>query len=415
VSTVRAAALAGLRAAPQATGHNAGPLGPLDDTVLLRTSGLRGVEIDAERQVARVQAGALWGEVTDAAAAHGLAGLLGTARDVGVVGYTLGGGLSWFARAHGLAANHVTAVEVVTADGELRRVDAQHDPDLFWALRGGGGSFGVVTTLEFRLFPISQVQAGSLFWPLERAAEVLGAWRDELPAMPDGVTSIGRLLRFPPLPEIPEPVRGRSLVVVHLVSLAGPEATEGVLRRLRALGPETDTIATVPVTALGDLHMDPPGPVPGVGDGIALGEFPAEALDAYLSAVGPQSTNPPLLTTEIRHLGGALAPGAGSAGAVAGLDAAVVVYSAAIVPDADAAAAAHQSLDAVRTALAPWQAESTNLNFVERPGARVFPAATLRRLRAVKTAYDPGDVIRANHPVVPLPHDGDDDVPATAG
>ena len=135
-----------------------------------------------------------------------------------MVGYLLGGGLSWFVRSHGLAANHVMAVELVTADGKLRRVDAGHEPELFWAVRGGGGSFGVVTAVEFRLFPIEEVYAGVLFWPREAAKEVLHAWREWTATAPEEITSIARLLSFPPLPEVPEPLRGRDVVMVEATS-----------------------------------------------------------------------------------------------------------------------------------------------------------------------------------------------------
>ena len=164
---------AGFRIAPQGTGHNAPALGDLAGTVLLKTHRLRGVTIDPAAQTARAEAGAIWIEVVEAAAEHGLAALAGSSPDVGVVGYTLGGGLSWLARKHGIGANQVVAVELVTADGEFRRVDRENDPDLFWALRGGGGAFGVVTAIELNLFPLTEVYAGHLFFPVERAAEVL--------------------------------------------------------------------------------------------------------------------------------------------------------------------------------------------------------------------------------------------------
>src|SRR5207237_8768188 len=135
------------------------------------------VEIAPDNRTARVEAGVLWLEVAEAAAEHGLAALAGSSPDVGVVGYTLGGGLSWLARKHGIAANSVSAIELVTADGRLVRADAENEPELFWALRGGGGSFGVVTALEFRLYPLGEVYAGWLFFPIDRAEEVLYTWR----------------------------------------------------------------------------------------------------------------------------------------------------------------------------------------------------------------------------------------------
>ena len=188
------------------TGHNAAAMGSLAHTVLVKTERMRGVEIDPANERARVEAGVLWAEVSEAAAAHGLAALAGSSPDVGVVGYSLGGGIGWLARRYGMAANSVLAVEVVNADGELIRVDADNEPELFWALRGGGGAFGVVTALEFRLYPITEVHAGVLFFPIERGSEVLRAWRSWIQDVPDEVTSVGRFLQFPPIPDIPEPL-----------------------------------------------------------------------------------------------------------------------------------------------------------------------------------------------------------------
>jgi FAD/FMN-containing dehydrogenase len=165
----------GFQVAPQGTGHNALALGSLAHTILLKMHKLRGVTIDPATRTARAEAGTIWIEVVEAAAEHGLAALAGSSPDVGVVGYTLGGGLSWLARKHGIGANQVTAVEIVTADGEHRRVDRENDPDLFWAVRGGGGAFGVVTAIEFNLFPLTEGYAGILWFPIERAAEILRA------------------------------------------------------------------------------------------------------------------------------------------------------------------------------------------------------------------------------------------------
>src|SRR5262252_3531701 len=167
----------GLRVAAQGTGHHAAPLGPLAGTVLIKTHAMRGISIDPIGRIARVEAGARWQEVADAAAGHGLAGLAGFAPELGVVGHVLGGGLSWLGRCYGLAANNVEAFELVTADGELVRADAVSEPDLFWALRGGGGSFGVVTAIELRLFPVTEVYAGLLYWPAEAGSAVLHVWR----------------------------------------------------------------------------------------------------------------------------------------------------------------------------------------------------------------------------------------------
>src|SRR5690242_10949224 len=326
IETIDAARSLGLRVAPQGTGHNAAPLGPLDETILLKTSAMRGVTVDAERKIARVEAGALWMDVVPVAYEHGLTALSGSAPDVGVVGYTLGGGLSWHGRSLGLAANHVTAIEVVTADGLHRRVDADHDPELFWALRGGGGSFAIVTALEFELFEFTSVQAGVLFFPIERAGEVLHAWREWVQTVPDEVTSVGRMLRFPPLPDLPPFLSGQSFVVVEATMRMSQADADEFLAPLRAMGPTIDTFHETPTVELGQLHMDPPGPVPAAGDGMLLTGLPYEAVEATLAACGP-AVDSPLLSMEFRHLGGALTPGAPGGGAVSGIDGAFAVFA----------------------------------------------------------------------------------------
>src|SRR5260370_769138 len=175
--------------------------------------------MDRAPRTARAEAGALGRDGTVPAGGHGLAALAGTSPNVGVTGYTLGGGMGWLARRYGLAANSVTAADIVTPDGRLRRADADHEPDLFWAVRGGGGSVGVVTALEMRLYPVRELYAGALFFPIQRAAEVLHAWRAWTGTVPDEITSLGRILRLPPLPEVPEPLRGRAFAVAQAAYL----------------------------------------------------------------------------------------------------------------------------------------------------------------------------------------------------
>jgi FAD/FMN-containing dehydrogenase len=399
-AVVRWARERGLRIAPQGTGHNAHPLGALAHTVLLKTERMRGVEIDAEARVARVEAGVLWGEVTDAAAEHGLAGLAGSSADVGVVGYSLGGGLSWLGRRYGLAANSVTAVELVNAEGELVRADAEQNADLFWAIRGGGGSFGVVTALEFRLYRVTDVHAGILFFPLERGAQILRAWRRWVDTVPDEVTSVGRFLQFPPLPMLPDHLRGQSYVVVEAVSLLGKDATDELLRPLRDLGPQLDTFATIPVTELKHLHMDPDRPVPGAGDGMVLADLNDAGIDALVQTAGAGSHSP-LLSVELRHAGGVLARRSPGGGAVSSVDGRFVVFAVGMAPTPEAGAAVKAHVEFVQNALAPWDAGRafSNLATKRERGERLFGDLTYRRLQAVKAAVDPDDVFRSNHPV----------------
>jgi FAD/FMN-containing dehydrogenase len=402
IAVVALARERGMRVAPQGTGHNAGAIASLDRTILLKTSRMRDVAIDPHRRVARVEAGALWMDVTVPAAEHGLAALAGSSPDVGVVGYCLGGGISWLGRSYGLACNHVVAIELVTADGRLVRATADDEADLFWALRGGGGSFGIVTAMEIALFPLATIFAGALFFPFERAGEVLQAWRAWTSTVPESAMSVGRLLQLPPLPEIPEPLRGRSFTVIEAAVLADPAEGERLIAPLRALGAEMDTFAVIPMPALSHLHMDPEHPVPGIGRGTMLAELTAEAVDAMVQVAGPGSGSP-LLSVEIRHLGGALdrAPeGHGALGALAGR---YVTFGVGLPVDGEATAAIVQRLAALRAAFAPWEAARSYLNFVEEPTdpSVFFDPETLARLRDVKATFDPTDVFCANHPIPP--------------
>src|SRR5947208_4585146 len=316
---VRYARANGLRVAGQSTGHNAHPLAEgLEHTVLVKTHRMREVQIDPVARVARVEAGALWMDVTHPAGDHGLAPLAGSSPDVGVAGYVLGGGISWLGRKYGLAANSVVAIELVNAEGDLVRASADENADLFWALRGGGGSFGIVTAIELELFPVKELYAGWLIFPMERAEEVLNAWRDWVDTVPDEVTSVGRLLQIPPLPDVPEPLRGRRLVVVEAAMIMDEAQASRLLKPLRKLGPEMDTFATIPASGLQELHMDPPHPVPGIGDHMLLRDLTRAGIEKAVEVAGANSASP-LLSVEFRHLEGALArpePGHGATAAL---------------------------------------------------------------------------------------------------
>ena len=402
-AAVRYATERRLRIAAQGTGHNAGPLGPLTDTVLLRTDRMRGIRIDPAARTARAEAGVVWLDVVQAAAGHGLAALAGSSPDVGVMGYTLGGGLSFLGRRYGLAASNVVAAEVVTADGRLVRADREHESDLFWALRGGGGSFGVVTALEFRLFPHTQAYAGALWYPIERASEVLHAWSELTRGqVPDELTTVGRLLNFPPIQQIPEPVRGKSLVIVEAYHTGDPAEADALLAPLRALAPVNDTITTVPMPTLSHLHMDPEQAAPGTGDGMLIDQLPGEAIDAFAAAAGPGAAFP-LLSVEMRHLGGEFARPRPGNGALACLDARYMLFAVSMTPVPELVAPVTAQVEAVKRALAPWGARQMYLNFSETqtPAAPFWTEQAYQRLRRIKANVDPDDIIRSNHPIPP--------------
>jgi FAD/FMN-containing dehydrogenase len=404
VEAVRYARAHGMRIAPQGTGHGAAPLEPLDGAMLLRTTPMRRVDIDPATRTARAEAGALWQDVIVPAADHGLAALAGGSPNVGVTGYTLGGGLGWLARRYGLAANSVTAAELVTPGGDLVRADAGHEPDLLWAARGGGG-VGVVTALEMQLYPVRELYAGGLFFPVQRTAEVLYAWGDWTATAPDDVTSIAHLLRLPQLPELPEVLRGRAFAIVEAAYLGDADSGAELIEPLRRLGPELDTFAMIPASALGQVNLDPAEPVAAQGEGALLADFPAAAIDALVAVAGPDAETPPT-SVEVRHLGGALARPAPGGGAQPSIDASYLFFAVGATPTPDLAGPVRAHVRAVKDALAPWHARYDYYDFEETPAlaAAVLPPASFRRLREIKAAYDPDEVFIAAHPVWPTRH-----------
>jgi hypothetical protein len=399
VAAVEFAGANDLRVTAQGTGHGAGPKRWDDDILLVKLERMRGVEIDPVKQIARIEAGAQWQDVTHPAAEHGLAALSGSSPDVGVVGYTLGGGLSWLARRYGLATNHVVAIEIVTADGKLVRTDSCNQPDLFWALRGGGGNFGVVTAIEFELFEISSVYAGMMLWPIERATEVLEAYSRWTETVDENVTSTGRLLNLPPIPDIPEPFRGRSFVGMEAVFLGGQGVGEESLAEIRALEPELDTFAEISMPALSHMHMDPEHPVPGVGDGMLLDEFGPDAISKVVALTGP-GTNSPLLSVEIRHIGGAVALDGDGHGVLGSIEAPFVLFGIGIPMTPEVGQAIVGTLDAMRSSMAPYIASQSYFNFAERaadPATFYGSPERYERLCEIKSAVDPDGMFRGNH------------------
>jgi hypothetical protein len=325
---------------------------------------------------------------------------MGTAPHVSVSGYLLGGGLSWLGRRYGLAANSVRAFEVVTADGRRLRADADSEPDLFWALKGGGGNYAIVTGLEIELQPVAEVYAGNLMWPLTRAGEVLHAWREWVQGIPDEVTSLALLLRVPPLPTVPEPMRGQELVVVGACFTGSEEEGSALLDPLRALGPIVDTFATMPPAGLGAVHMDPEDPIPSLGTTAMLSDLPGEAVDRLVEAAGSDS-GAQLIFAELRLLGGAIGRPHPNQGAAGHLEEGFLMHALGVPMAPEHPAAIEASCRRVEAALAPWTTGRTFLNFIEHPDQlrTSFPPEALARLVEVKRRYDPDGLIHSSHRV----------------
>lgn len=402
-AAMRWAAAGGVPVAVQATGHGAN-LG-VDSGLLISTRRMREVTVDPVARTARVAAGATWRDVLAAAGPYGLAGLNGSSTGVGVVGYTVGGGLPVLGRAFGYAADQVRTFDVVTADGEARSVDAQHEPELFWALRGGKGNTGIVTSLVCNLLPLPRIYGGGVFYRGEDLPQVLSAYSRWVETVPDQMCSAVQVLRLPPLPDLPEPLRGQ--FVAHLCIAYPGDASEGerLVAQLRGVAPAIiDHLGDMPYTEIDQVHQDPQQPLPASESCLLLRDLPAEAVTALLEQVGP-GVESPLLLAELRHMGGALARPVAVADAICARDAGFMLETIGVLagPQAEHVGAAHAS---VSEAMAPWATGRTMVNLHGTPGdqadrARAWTPETYQRLRRAKGHYDPANLLRFGHAIQP--------------
>jgi FAD/FMN-containing dehydrogenase len=387
----------------KATGHQV--VGTAQGAVLITTHRMNEVAIDPVRRTAKVGAGARWADVVQKGAESGLAPLNGSNPTVGVVGYTLGGGLSpTLGRSHGYAADHVRSLDVVTADGELRHVDAESDPELFWALRGGKGNFGVVTALEFGLFQVSRLYGGGIYFPGERMADVLRVWTAWLPDTPETMISSFAALRLPPLPQVPKPLRGVFAVSLRIAYDGTAEDGERLIAPLRAIAPAIlDTVADMPYTAVASIHDEPTEPLPYYERSIMLREFPAPAQDKLVELVGPHSQTT-MWIAELRALGGAWdrEPAVPNAVATRGLPYVLLGVEVGPLPEEQRL---KESIAALLDGMAPWQGERRLVNNLApeevNDAVAIYGPERYERLAGVKKTYDPLNMFRLNHNVVP--------------
>jgi hypothetical protein len=399
--TIRFAVANDLRIAAQGTGHGAVALGSLEDAILVKTERMKGIEVDPDAQTARVEAGVWSLELAQAAQQHGLSSLPGSSPDVGVIGFTLGGGLSWFGRRYGFACNRVLAIELVTAEGEERTVDRENDEDLFWAMRGGGGNFAVVTALHLNLVPIADAYAGALLFPAELGAAAVRAYRDWAASVDENVTSVVRFLRPPDVPDVPEPLRNKPLLTIDGACIGSREEGEAAFAPLRELGePIMDSFDQVPPEALCRIHMDPEQPVPGLGHHRVLRELPDEAIDAFVGLAGPESGTP-LLLTEFRQMGGALKRPDPDGGALSHLDVDWVMLGIGLPMTPELGEAIEGHLDRFDDTMEPWAGDGGYFNFAERPcdTNEILPPDVCSRLSEVKRNWDPDGRILGNHAI----------------
>ena len=394
-AAVRFAADRRMPVAVRTTGH--GPVSGVDHGVLVDTRALSSVTVDPARRTATAGGGVRWAQVLPQTAPFGLIPLCGSSPDVGVAAYTLGGGLGPLGRLDGWAADRVRRIRLVTPDGELREVSADSDAELFWALRGGGGGFGVVTEVEFDLVAGDALYGGGLYLPGAAAPELLAAFGRCTATAPDELSLSVAFITFPDIDAVPAPLRGRFVAHLRVAYLGSPAEAERLIAPLRAVAkPLADTVRPLPIVEFGTIHGDPTHPQPVSCGGAVLPRWDEDAIAVLLAEVGP--TTPHML--ELRHLGGALARPPAVADAVGHRDAAFNVFTSAYPGPAFAHAAAAQT--AMYERLLPWSGGRSLYNFTARPDGRpadargAFDDATLARLRAVKAAYDPQNLFRCN-------------------
>src|ERR687890_419917 len=407
LAAVRFAREAGIGVGVMATGHGVGA--PCDGGVLINTSRMRGVRVDPVARTARVEAGALWTDVVHEAQPHGLAGLMGSTSHVGVVGYTMGGGFGWLGRKYGFNAASVREADVVTADGNLVRLGAEEHPELFWGLGGGGGNFGIVTSLKFDLYPVGTLYGGDLIFPVEKAKEVLNAYVRWSAGLPDEMSTGVAFLNVPPLPAIPEPLRGKSVIALRGCYCGeSPEAGEQLVRPLREeLGqPIMDTFGAMPFAAMDSISMDPVDPMGARQHSEMLGELSPEVIETLVELVGAGSESP-LIMLELRQLGGGWPRPPDRLSTMGVGDSKFIMNGVGPAFTPEMAEGVLAYLARVTDATRPFQTGDTYINFMELDGASAervkaaYAPEDFERLVALKDRYDPENVFRFNRNIAP--------------
>jgi len=392
----------GLPLIVRAGGHSMANHSTGDGALVLDLSAMHGIEIDVHSRTAWAEAGILAGEYTVATQEQGYVTPFGDTGSVGVAGITLGGGVGWLARKHGMTIDNLLAVEIVTADGRLRTVSADEEPDLFWAIRGAGANFGVVTRLQFRIHPLGDVLAGDIVLPATR--EVLRGLIPTLLAAPDELTAMPLVMLAPDDPAIPDEHRGRPAVYLSLVWSGSPDAGEQALAPLRALGSAiTDTVAWKPYTDLfSPVDRDQVGTW-----GVSSRALFVDAIDdAMIEVILRRLAHPsaPQALVQLRVFGGEMARVPSEATAFAWRDRPAILWLITPYEDLDRAAE-HEAWTAAFHAELSVGDGATYVNFMGDEGADAvrgaYPASTYARLRDLKLRYDPDNLFRANHNIAP--------------
>jgi FAD/FMN-containing dehydrogenase len=403
VAAVRYAAARGMSVAVQATGH--GISFPADG-VLVSTRRMTGIEVDAQARTARVEAGVVSRDLLRATTAHGLAPLNGSSPAVGVIGYTLGGGVPLLGRLYGYAADRVRSIDVVTADGVLRRVTSQEDSDLFWALLGGKGNFGVVTSLEIELVAVSMVIGGGLWFTGENIGPAVHAYAQWTREAPEAMSSSALLMKLPDIPFIPQAIRGQHVAHIRILHVGDAHEATGLVNALREAAPiAADTVTEMSYGDVGTIHNEPEGPVVFEASNTLLAALDDEAVDTLLAHAGPEGADAYLV--ELRHLGGRLASQEGRRGSTGRRDGLFTLYAGTALKGADRTVAA-QAQARLHRAMARWATDGVCPSFLSGPAVTFddyrsgFDEQDFARLQKLKARFDPTNMFRINHNIPPV-------------
>ncbi|MEP9416713.1 FAD-binding protein [Gordonia sp. VNQ95] len=390
----------GMTVAVHATGHGATPVG--DGTIVVRTAALDDCVIDPQTRTARVGAGVRWQTVIDAAAPHGLAPLCGSSPSVGVVGLLTGGGIGPLVRTVGMSADHVRSFTVVTGTGAVKQATSEINPELFWGLRGGKSTLGIITEVVIELPPIAEIYGGALYFDGTDAEAVLRGWRNWAQALPREVSTSLALLRLPEMPDVPPMLAGRLSVAVRVAVVGDLAHGPDLIAPLRTLGTVLlDAVGVMPYAQIGAIHADPTAPMPAAECGTLLREFTDDAATELLRVAGPESGSP-LTIVELRLLGGALADRPAVPSAFCHRDAAYTLHTIGVLvpPIADLlTAAGMQTVDALR----PWAHGGEMPNFATTTDAayirRCYDEDTAAWLSALAAQHDPRGVLHVGQVV----------------
>jgi len=398
-AVVRFAAAHDLEVGVRSTGH--GIINHLQNVLLVHTGRFDELEIRPDGW-ARIGAGVKWERVMEEAAEHGLAPLAGSSPTVGVAGFLTGGGLGPLARTYGVSADRVVAFDLVTGDGEFRRVTATEHPDLFWGLRGGKGSLGIVTAVETELVHLRTLYGGAVYFDAEHAEGVIRTWAEWCPSLVDQATTSIAINRLPDAPFVPPPLAGKTTVAVRFAWVGDPEDGQRVFAPILAVGtPVFGAIGEMPYTQLGMIHADPVDPLPFHEHNAILHTFSKDAVDALLAVAGPESACRQIMV-EVRQLGGAvaMAPEHGTAFSHRAAAYSLLTIGIPVGPEGEAVVA---DSEAIASAMEPWSTGGALPNFSgsmdPRRSASIYDRETLTRLAGLIEQYDPKHVLRAGRPI----------------